>query len=187
MAAQSGGSRLSSQHIPALDGIRGIAILVVMMHHFTVYGGMASTNALDRAFRTLTLPGWVGVDLFFVLSGFLITGILYDAKEKRHYFRTFYMRRVLHIFPLYYVVLVIVFLIAPRLFTADAALQSFTGEQWWYWTYLSNVSTALSGWHEYLAFGHFWSLAVEEQFYLLWRPWRSSSWGERRSCVCLSC
>src|SRR5262245_5379107 len=86
--------------VPALDGIRGIAILLVMLNHFTYYGGMRPDNTVDKLFYAVATTGWIGVELFFVLSGFLITGILFDTKANRHYFRNFYIRRVLRIFPL---------------------------------------------------------------------------------------
>src|SRR3712207_5336580 len=65
-------------YIPALDGVRGLAILLVMLHHFTSLGGMTVTSVLDKLFYKVTYAGWAGVNLFFVLSGFLITRILYD-------------------------------------------------------------------------------------------------------------
>jgi peptidoglycan/LPS O-acetylase OafA/YrhL len=155
-------------HIPALDGIRGIAILLVVWGHSVLFGGLEPTIRLDRIFQLLGLAGWAGVDLFFVLSGFLITGILYDAKGNRHYFRSFYARRVLRIVPLYYVFLALYFGVLPRLVPLTGELQVPRGEQVWYWTYLANARIALTGWPEAPALGHFWSLAVEEQFYLVW-------------------
>ena len=157
------------KHIPALDGLRGVAILAVLLAHFTIITPEPSADWPRLAWRVLK-SGWIGVDLFFVLSGFLITGILLDAKGTRGFFRNFYMRRTLRIFPLYYAVLVAIFLVIPRfhLAPADAALLEQYG-QWWYWLYLTNVLTAI---HHFAAIpfhaGHLWSLAVEEQFYLFW-------------------
>lgn len=154
-----------STYIPALDGLRGLAILLVLLHHFTFYSGMKAEMFLDRLYYMTTMAGWCGVDLFFVLSGFLITGILVDAKGGPGYFRNFYMRRTLRIFPLYYAALALTFLLAPVVLAAGA---EFSADQLWYWTYLINVKIALDGWPAQNAIAHFWSLAVEEQFYIVW-------------------
>lgn len=158
----------SSRHLPALDGLRGIAILLVVVHHSTRYGGMESLSALDQLFQKVGTAGWSGVDLFFVLSGFLITGILLDAKGTNGYFRSFYARRILRIFPLYYGVLFCVFVLLPAVATWSREVPSLVKDQIWYWTYLQNVSVALKGWPALTAIQHFWSLAIEEQFYLVW-------------------
>jgi peptidoglycan/LPS O-acetylase OafA/YrhL len=154
-------------HMPVLDGVRGTAILAVLLFHF-----IAPENRngfLNAAVSWVFSYGALGVDLFFVLSGFLITGILYDSRKDEHYFRNFYMRRVLRIFPLYYGVLVIVFLVLPLIpalrVPEIAALQP---HQAWAWLYAVNIYLAIhDGWVlSYIE--HFWSLAVEEQFYLIW-------------------
>jgi peptidoglycan/LPS O-acetylase OafA/YrhL len=157
-------------YVPALDGVRGFAILLVLLLHFSAYGhGLQRTDLLiDQLYYRVAAAGWIGVDLFFVLSGFLITGILYDAKRSPHYFRNFYARRMLRIFPLYYGALIVFLVILPRLWPEHAGLRSMEADGAWYWTYLSNVKIAMDGWPEFGAIGHFWSLAVEEQFYLLW-------------------
>ena len=161
--------RSAPRHYPALDGLRGVAILLVVILHGTE--SLDRVHALPERLLTFTNIGFTGVDLFFVLSGFLITGILLDAKGAAGYFRVFYTRRVLRIFPLYYAYLAIIFLVLPLL---PLALPATYGElrehQIWYWTYLSNVLNAmLEGWRIDGAFTtHFWSLAVEEQFYLIW-------------------
>ena len=156
-------------HLPALDGLRGLAILAVLLLHFAALTPEPTSDWPRLLWRTLK-SGWIGVDLFFVLSGFLITGILVDAKGTPSFFRNFYMRRTLRIFPLYYAVLVLVFLVIPRFHMdpADAARLEQHG-QWWYWLYLSNVLTAIEG-SAAVPFdaGHLWSLALEEQFYLFW-------------------
>jgi peptidoglycan/LPS O-acetylase OafA/YrhL len=150
--------------------VRGVAILLVLVFHFSAYGHGLTPSPLfiDRLYYHLSGAGWIGVDLFFVLSGFLITGILYDAKASVHYFRNFYVRRVLRIFPLYYGALIIFLVVLPSLLPEHAGVQSMKRDAVWYWTYLSNVKIAHSGWPGFLAIGHFWSLAVEEQFYLVW-------------------
>jgi peptidoglycan/LPS O-acetylase OafA/YrhL len=165
-----------STHIPALDGLRGLAILLVLLFHFSI----PATNftGLKRAIVHLPGAGWVGVDLFFVLSGFLITTILYDAKSTKGFFRNFYMRRVLRIFPLYYGVLFVAFVLVPLIHPiTSAAYHNLTSHQVWLWAYLTNYVQPQGGsdWirREYVepgwsVFTHFWSLAVEEQFYLVW-------------------
>ncbi|HLO17856.1 MAG TPA: acyltransferase [Anaerolineales bacterium] len=158
----------ANRHVPALDGLRGIAILLVMLNHFTLYGGMQPTNIIDKTFYDLAVSGWIGVDLFFVLSGFLITGILHDTKESAHFFRNFYARRFLRIFPLYYGVLFCLFIILPRLLSLDKEFQSLIEQQGWYWGYLINLRIALKGWSLSGIIDHFWSLAIEEQFYFFW-------------------
>lgn len=155
-------------HIPALDGVRGIAILLVMLCHFAQFSGMDRIARIDRWFYKVTYAGWSGVDLFFVLSGFLITGILLDAKGNNHFFRNFYARRFLRIFPLYYGFLVLFILFIPRAWPAANEIQSVSDNQGWFWTYLVNVQLAIGGWGAVPYNGHFWSLAVEEQFYLFW-------------------
>ena len=91
----------SRRHVPALDGVRGLAILLVLVSHLMLFNNRTGSRFGD-SLSALRGLGWVGVDLFFVLSGFLITGILFDTLHDPHYFRSFYMRRFLRIFPLYY-------------------------------------------------------------------------------------
>jgi peptidoglycan/LPS O-acetylase OafA/YrhL len=156
-------------HMPPLDGMRGIAVLAVMAFHFSLFNDISVTTAASGAWHGLASVGWIGVDLFFVLSGFLITGILYDSKNTAGYFRAFYARRALRIFPLYYGVLAAFFLVLPMLFSTSAVVRDHTSGQLWFWSHLSNVPTALEGWSaSSLYVSHFWSLAVEEQFYLVW-------------------
>jgi peptidoglycan/LPS O-acetylase OafA/YrhL len=155
---------VTARHIPALDGVRGVAILVVLVHNAS-WVLDASAQLPTRLLGAVTTTGWIGVQLFFVLSGFLITGILIDTRRREGYFRSFYTRRVLRIFPLYYAFLVVALGIAP--FFASPSWSSFArAREVWYWTYMAN-------WHSAIGPGipgltHFWSLAVEEQFYLVW-------------------
>jgi len=89
--------------MPELGTIHGIAVLLVLFFHgFGFRYGHEGLSGLPKLFFAATVPGWVGVNLFFVLSGFLITGILLDAKPKANYYRSFYIRRALRILPLYY-------------------------------------------------------------------------------------
>lgn len=158
----------SRMHVPALDGVRGIAILLVFLYHSFAYGGMRPTVGLDIVLYELSGGGWSGVDLFFVLSGFLITGILYDAKGEDRYFRNFYARRVLRIFPLYYGFLFLIFVVLPWLAPHAERFTSPANNQIWFWTYLVNVVVALRGWRTVGDVPHIWSLAIEEQFYVVW-------------------
>jgi peptidoglycan/LPS O-acetylase OafA/YrhL len=150
-----------------LDGVRGVAIVMVLCVHFI--GDAPVCTALGRAMVKCANYGIWGVDLFFVLSGFLITGLLYDSKRSAHYFRNFYVRRTLRIFPLYYGVLALLFILLPALPTPyPAGLGESARHQAWLWLYASNAYLAIRGAWDLPYVGHFWSLAVEEQFYLLW-------------------
>ena len=153
--------------IPALDGVRGVAVLLVFFHHLILASGIDQDFWWDRQVFKLAHSSWLGVDLFFVLSGFLITGILLNSKGSKQYFRSFYGRRVLRIFPLYYGYLILALLLFPLWLPPESG-QELIETQRWYWLYLSNVHVALEGWPSSPAIGHFWSLAIEEQFYLLW-------------------
>jgi peptidoglycan/LPS O-acetylase OafA/YrhL len=151
--------------IAGLDGLRGLAILGVLVLHYEARQE-APWHALRYVWGLMVGSGWAGVDIFFVLSGFLITGILLDTKSHPRYFRLFYARRTLRIFPLYYAALILIFLILPQFGIAHAVPAS---TQVWYWAYLSNVLIAFRGWGVAPGYTpHFWSLAIEEQFYLVW-------------------
>jgi peptidoglycan/LPS O-acetylase OafA/YrhL len=150
--------------------VRGLAIFAVLLDHSAMW--QTPIAPVDRVVQAITGSGWVGVDLFFVLSGFLITGILLDAKGGRRYFRNFYARRVLRIFPLYYLVIALV--LGASLIPAVAdhfpwAASEVRRVQAWYWTYTTNYLIAFHGWAAApMRSTHLWSLAVEEQFYLIW-------------------
>ncbi|MCE9619202.1 MAG: acyltransferase [Planctomycetes bacterium] len=176
-AAPAAGHRA---HILPLDGLRGIAILMVMFFHqadlLTKSTQEHGGPLLDLVYARICRAGWVGVDLFFVLSGFLITGILLDTKSRARYFRNFYIRRTLRIFPLYYAVLLALVVILPMLpHSGSGPLAHAITEyaevrphQWWFWTYMSNFYFALHGWMGHAIPDVLWSLAIEEQFYLVW-------------------
>jgi peptidoglycan/LPS O-acetylase OafA/YrhL len=158
----------SKQHLPALDGVRAIAILMVIACHSAL--GPAGTTWAESATLRVAGLGWAGVDLFFVLSGFLITGILMDARESPRALRNFYARRVLRIVPVYIAFVLFSIWLAPIVGSSNAAESALLQRtQLWYWTYSQNILIAL---HDWSASGyptqHLWSLAVEEQFYLVW-------------------
>ena len=144
-----------TRHDPALDGVRGLAIALVVASHVTTWPPATQ--------------GWIGVDLFFVLSGFLITGILADSRNVIGRARAFYVRRALRILPLYYGVLVTLFVVIPILHPLHTQeYQTLAREQWWYWTYLQNWRIASAHSIDGGSLVWFWSLAIEEQFYLIW-------------------
>ncbi len=142
------------QYYAALDGLRGTAILLIVLYHNFGFTGIFSI-------------GWIGVDLFFVLSGFLITDILLRTLGDKRYLSNFYLRRVLRIFPLYYLCLILFLIILPKL-NLQFDVKYYTDNQVWLWTYLQNWLYAFNNPDQTNTLNHLWSLAVEEQFYLLW-------------------
>ena len=155
----------SARHFPAADGVRGLAVLVVVIHNAAWIGRSGASFPLKFT-HAVAASGWTGVELFFVLSGFLITGILVDTVGSPRYFRNFYVRRTLRIFPLYYSVLFLALFVVPHVVAAPEWTAAARRDQWWYWFYMSNWGDTLG--HTIAGFPHFWSLAVEEQFYLCW-------------------
>ena len=146
----------SRGHIPALDGLRGTAALVVIGYHI---------------FPNHVRFGWIGVDLFFVLSGFLITGILLDSKGSTNYYKNYLAKRALRIFPLYYFFLIVFFGVFYWTGYSNSIddYDYLSSIQSWYWLYIQN-------WRVFFdplypgedIISHFWSLAIEEQFYIFW-------------------
>jgi peptidoglycan/LPS O-acetylase OafA/YrhL len=150
------------QYIPALDGLRGIAVsLVVFYHCHTKLGGGWLSHFAEY--------GWAGVNLFFVLSGFLITGIILEGREDAHFFRNFYARRALRIWPVYVLLLLLNYILVPCLLEHNPyhAWQITSTAPWLYYAlFVQNLfALALPG-----PIGPTWSLAIEEQFYLAWAP-----------------
>jgi peptidoglycan/LPS O-acetylase OafA/YrhL len=156
----------SSFRIPALDGLRGIAILMVMMRH-SIFGLETKSRLLGQFIKAGQLT-WSGVDLFFVLSGFLIGGILLDARTSSRYFQTFYIRRAYRIFPLYGLITAVFLLrYLPFHFIHVFATQTpLTVPSFSYVTLTQNIWMVPIGWFGPPAMAATWSLAVEEQFYL---------------------
>jgi peptidoglycan/LPS O-acetylase OafA/YrhL len=150
-------------HIPALDGIRGFAILLVLVDHLLWANSHTGSRLVDLL-GAIRSSAFVGVNLFFVLSGFLITGILVNTVNIPHFFKTFYGRRALRIFPLYYTCLFILIALTKPLHF------QWWGVQYYSLIYIENIAL----WHRaYINLGHFninhfWSLQVEEQFYFIW-------------------
>jgi peptidoglycan/LPS O-acetylase OafA/YrhL len=154
--------------VPALDGVRGLAIALVMPFHFVAqYAPTERLSLFGEAFRV----GWAGVDLFFVLSGFLITGILVEQRGAPRYYAAFYWRRALRIVPAFVVLMTVVWLLvvlAPNLDPVGAA--RFRQWQPWYWTFTVNWLALGIGGAAALPYGTalLWSLSVEENFYFIW-------------------
>lgn len=157
-----------SRRIPELDGIRGIAISLVLSAHFLQ---IVSRPGSPLAYALVPLRlGWTGVDLFFVLSGFLIGGILLDARESTNYFRVFYVRRFFRIIPIYAALLLVV---GCATFLSRAGIigkypEIFGGRlSWFYYPFfLQNIGMSVHNAWGMFPLGLTWSLAVEEQFYL---------------------
>src|SRR5271154_5815220 len=146
--------------IPQLDAVRGIAVLLVLLHNTDIYPALH--------LNLIAANGWMGVDLFFVLSGFLITGILIDTKSSEGYFKNFYARRCLRIWPLYYSLIFFMFVVVRFLSASEFRTVMQLSSPWWAFplflqNFLIPISTNAAG-----PLGVTWSLAIEEQFYVIW-------------------
>src|SRR5260370_10622164 len=156
--------------VPELDGVRGIAIAMVLAHHYFLLPIRAPLATLPSYFQAAGRLAWSGVDLFFVLSGFLLGGILLGACESSNYFRVFYVRRFLRIVPIYFIclsagVLLTFFFyrgLAPRLSWMFERPITLTP----YFVFLQNLWMAKRTTYGMFGLGVTWSLAIEEQFYL---------------------
>ncbi|MDX2263850.1 MAG: acyltransferase [Hyphomicrobiales bacterium] len=152
-------SAASEARFAEFDGVRGVAIALTLLSNTVVVAWDAGAGA--KLWIAAAGAGWIGVQLFFVLSGFLITGILLEARGEAHYFRNFYARRALRILPVY-----VATLLAAGAINW-AGLNAPTHHPACYWLFVSNICIAATGeWDALL--GVTWSLAVEEQFYILW-------------------
>lgn len=149
------------QYYKQLDGVRAIAALMVMFFHFFL--SVESSDTVIQLVKRVSVFGQTGVSLFFVLSGFLITRILFVTKHTPNYFYTFYIRRLLRIFPLYYLFLIIYFFVVPFFSHTEIAPWN---QQFYYWVYLQGFPMSFHWVHT--GPDHFWSLGVEEHFYLFW-------------------
>jgi len=150
------------KYIESLDGVRGYAALMVVVFHFFFSGG-ADYSHYIKTLQKITEFGQHGVSLFFVLSGFLITRILIKSRNDKDYFKKFYIRRILRIFPLYYLYLLFNYYLIPLFLNSECTSFKL---QLPYYLYLQNFNEILG--FQQNGPGHFWSLAVEEHFYLLW-------------------
>ena len=146
--------------IPQLDRLRGLAILLVLLNH--------SYHVAPRALEGIFRQGWIGVDIFFVISGFLITGILWDTRETIGYFVRFYGRRVLRIWPAYILLLIFAFCIMPLLrVVVGGLILQVPKEPLGLWAYLLMIQNLFASSHgASVILPITWSLAIEEQFYL---------------------
>jgi peptidoglycan/LPS O-acetylase OafA/YrhL len=149
--------------VPVLDSLRGIAILSVFVYHALPWSGLRIDGSLSRLVFVLTRPGWIGVDLFFVLSGFLITGRLLDRRPlpAREFYAGFYSRRALRILPLYFSSLVIV---GSVLWWAGATSWQFLALSAFF---MPNLALAAGFWSSG-PLAVLWSLGIEEQVYVAW-------------------
>jgi len=144
-------------YYPALDGLRGLASLLVVVYH--------NFGFINHYF----FFGWIGLDIFFVLSGFLITDILLTTIGHPHYLKNFYVRRMLRVFPLYYAALIVFLLLLPRFSGMRPFFSYYVENQAFLWVYLQNWLYVFEPPPQFqTTLNHLWSLAVEEQFYLLW-------------------
>jgi peptidoglycan/LPS O-acetylase OafA/YrhL len=157
--------------IPQLDGIRGLAILLVLCWHYFAGVRFQPENAYVQLLKNMLSLSWSGVDLFFVLSGFLIGGILMDHRESKNYFKVFYIRRICRIFPMYFVLL-LGFLLLKSVIDHD----NNPGADWLFagfpslWPYVAFAQNFFMSFGEALrppSLAITWSLSVEEQFYLI--------------------
>ncbi len=152
-----------------LEGLRGIAILLVTIHHF-----WPDSGAFFAQWAPLAHLGWIGVDLFFVISGFLIGGILLDTRRDARYFGNFYARRMLRIFPLYYLLVLSLFAVVPtgqailhQVAYADTGFVRESGSPLWYLLFAGNIRESITGVEPAYMLAPLWSISIEEQFYLL--------------------
>jgi Predicted acyltransferases len=157
------------KRISQLDGVRGIAILLVIVWHYFTCQIVAPPRSVLFYCSRLTNFGWSGVDLFFVLSGFLIASILLDHRYASNYFRVFYLRRVCRILPIYFLLLALFVVVSASSIGASPSFRWLLGHPlptWSYATFTQNILMGIRGDFGPNWLGITWSLAVEEQFYV---------------------
>ncbi|HMS17609.1 MAG TPA: acyltransferase [Planctomycetota bacterium] len=183
--AQEGPLPLGARY-PALDGVRGLAVCLLLLAHLLVLkpADGATANVVASTIRM----SWICIDIFFCLSAFLITGILLQTRDSKDYFRSFYGRRFLRIFPLYYLLLFIIFVVVPKL-----SIYGYGNHFWingresplWYFGFAENVRLAVTGDYAHRLLSVAWTLSVEEQFYVVWPFLVYFTRPERLARVCL--
>lgn len=141
---------------PALDGLRGLACLMVVFYHNFPF------------LHKYLFFAWLSIDIFFVLSGYLITDILLNTYGEKNYLRNFYVRRLLRVFPLYYLSMALFIFVLPNISSIAIQMDYFVNNQVYFWTFLQNWLLIFNPSNNQFALNHLWSMAVEEQFYLLW-------------------
>ena len=157
---------MAEERVNDLDGMRGLATVLVVSYHVFKRGDYFTTNGVLHFITSLTLYGWYALDTFFVLSGFLITGILLRTKGEQHFYRNFYVRRSLRVFPLYYFTLIVILSLMPLLDSEYVA--QIPGILPYLLFYQQNWLYFWGNLHLTIFLSVTWSLAIEEQFYLLW-------------------
>jgi peptidoglycan/LPS O-acetylase OafA/YrhL len=161
-------SSLIRGYMPVLNGYRGMAILLIFLLHSVSDIAGEKAESVNAVYRNIMNSGWIGVDAFFVLSGFLITGILLDTRNQSNFFINFYGRRIIRIFPPYYVFLILFLGIIYPFIRGYEYENNLDIYQIWYWFYLENWQWIFQGVSDVGPMAHFWSLALEEQFYLVY-------------------
>lgn len=153
------------QYYFGLDGLRALAAAIVIWGHVAPSLNWQADAWFLKIFNLFLGLSWTGVQLFFVLSGFLITSLLIQDLGKPRQLKNFFIRRSLRIFPIYYCALIACIIILPNLGYSAQWVDLAQENQFWYWTYLINWASPFI---DTFGFTHFWSLAIEEQFYLFW-------------------
>ena len=173
---------------PGLDGLRGYALIYIVLYHLAL--NYVPANPSSGVCRCCCRARGSESDLFFVLSGYLITGILLGVGREPGAMLSFYIRRGVRVFPLYYAMLFFFFVLVPQIefferwndFWVPGREDTSTA---WYWLYAANIKAAIEGTWSHQVLAVCWTLAIEEQFYLLW-PWIVRGLGAKRLLwVCL--
>jgi peptidoglycan/LPS O-acetylase OafA/YrhL len=164
-------SKVTKTYFPELDGLRTLAVFLVILVHVLGVAGLGIAEIKAHPLWRFGLNGELGVDLFFVISGFLITSILLEVRERDGSARAFWLRRVVRIFPLHYLYLIVVVAATTIATPFDAAFAGAPETVWgWlpYFLYVGNFAVMLASTVPPIGIAILWSLAIEEQFYAVW-------------------